>query len=129
MNGLPAKAQIEAVIEPQVPRGTLSAFLDRLDAYQLNVNFPSFLKLLQAGYVQQEGDKITVTPKGDAVLHCVDKAGLTGWRLYLILRLLENVQTDEAAYEEVLNRIQETVQDRPALHQTAAMAAGPMTGN
>jgi len=129
INGLPAKAQIEAVIEPQVPRGTLSAFLDRLDAYQLNVNFPSFLKLLQAGYVQQEGDKITVTPKGDAVLHCVDKAGLTGWRLYLILRLLENVQTDEAAYEEVLKRIQETMHDKPALHQTAAMAAGPMTGN
>jgi len=129
MNGLPAKAQIEAVIEPQVPRGTLSAFLDRLEGCQLNVNFPSLLKLLQAGYVQQEGDKIAVTPKGDAVLHCVDKAGLTGWRLYLILRLLENVQTDEAAYEEVLKRIQETLQDKPALHHTTAMAAGPMTGN
>ncbi len=129
INGLPAKAQIEAVIEPQVPCATLPALLDRLEGYQLNVNFPSFLKLVQTGHAQQEGDKITVTPKGDAVLHCIEKAGLTAWRLYLILRLLENVQTDEAAYEEVLNRIQETAQYKPAFRQTAAMAAGPMIGN
>ena len=38
---------------------------------------------------------------------------MTSWRLYVILRLLENIQTDEAAYEAVLRQIQETVQNEP----------------
>ena len=69
------------------------------------------LKLNYSGYAQQEGAKITVTPKGETVLQRTEKAGLTGWRLYVILRLLENIQTDEAAYEAVLRQIQETVQN------------------
>jgi len=113
INPLPARAQIKATIDPQLPRSTLEAFLDRLDGCQLDLDFPSILKLTYSGYAQQEGGNITVTPKGEAVLQRIEKAGLTGWRLYVILRLLENIQTDETAYEEVLRQIQETVQNEP----------------
>lgn len=111
INPLPTKAQVKATIDPQLPRSTLEAFLDRLDECQLDLDFPSILKLTYSGYAQQEGGKITVTPKGETVLQRTEKAGLTGWRLYVILRLLENIQTDEAAYEAVLRQIQETVQN------------------
>jgi hypothetical protein len=111
INPLPTKAQVKATIDPQLPRSTLEAFLDRLDECQLDLDFPSILKLTYSGYAQQEGGKITVTPKGETVLQRTEKAGLTGWHLYVILRLLENIQTDEAAYEAVLRQIQETVQN------------------
>jgi hypothetical protein len=113
INPLPAKAQVKATIDPQLPRSTLEAFLDRLDECQLDLDFPSILKLTYSGYAQQEGGKITVTPKGQALLERIEQAGLTGWRLYVILRLLENIQTDEAAYGEVLGQIQETVPNKP----------------
>ncbi len=124
INPLPARAQMEATIDPQLPRSTLEAFLDRLDECQLDLDFPSILKLTYSGYAQQEGGKITVTPKGEAVLQRTEKAGLTGWRLYVILRLLENIQTDEAAYEAVLRQIQETVQNEREPRQMEIMAAG-----
>jgi hypothetical protein len=113
INPLPARAQIKATIDPQLPRSTLEAFLDRLDGCQLNLDFPSILKLIYSDYAQQEGGEITVTPKGEAVLQRTEKTGVSGWRLYVILRLLENIQTDEAAYEAVLRQIQETVQNEP----------------
>ena len=124
INPLPARAQMEATIDPQLPRSTLEAFLDRLDECQLDLDFPSILKLTYSGYAQQEGGKITATPKGEAVLQRTEKAGLTGWRLYVILRLLENIQTDEAAYEAVLRQIQETVQNEREPRQMEITPAG-----
>ena len=123
INELPGKAQIRAEIEPQIPRSTLAAFLNRLEGCQLNLDFPSFLKLVHSGCVRQEDGAIMVTPRGDAVLQCIEKAGLTGRRLYSILRLLENIQTDETAYEEALRHIQETAQNKPAFRQKAGRAA------
>jgi hypothetical protein len=124
INPLPAKAQVKATIDPQLPRSTLEAFLDRLDGCQLDLDFPSILKLTYSGYAQQEGGNITVTPKGEAVLQRIEKAGLTGWRLYVILRLLENIQTDEAAYEAVLRQIQETVRNEREPRQMEITPAG-----
>jgi hypothetical protein len=129
INPFPAKAQINATIDPQLPRSTLEAFLDRLDGCQLNLDFPSILKLIYSDYAQQEGGKITVTPKGEAVLQRMEKAGLTGCRLYVILRLLENIQTDEAAYKVVLRQIQETVQNQPEPRQMEVTAAGQTARN
>jgi hypothetical protein len=129
INPLPAKAQVKATIDPQLPRSTLEAFLDRLDECQLDLDFPSILKLTYSGYAQQEGGKITVTPKGEAVLQRTEKAGLTGWRLYVILRMLENIQTDEAAYEAVLRQIQETVQNEREPRQMEITPAGKTAQN
>ena len=58
-----------------------------------------------------------------------EKAGLTGWRLYVILRLLENIQTDEAAYEAVLRQIQETVQNEREPRQMEMTPAGKTAQN
>jgi hypothetical protein len=129
INPLPARAQVKATIDPQLPRSTLEAFLDRLDECQLDLDFPSILKLTYSGYAQQEGGKITVTPKGETVLQRTEKAGLTGWRLYVILRLLENIQTDEAAYEAVLRQIQETVQNEREPRRMEMTTAGKTARN
>jgi hypothetical protein len=129
INPLPARAQIKATIDPQLPRSTLEAFLDRLDGCQLNLDFPSILKLIYSDYAQQEGGKITVTPKGEAVLQRTEKAGVSGWRLYVILRLLENIQTDEAAYEAVLRQIQETVQNEREPRRMEMTPAGKTAQN
>jgi hypothetical protein len=129
VNPLPARAPIKATIDPQLPCSTLEAFLDRLEGCQLNLDFPSILKLTYSGYAQQEGGKITVTPKGQALLQRIEQAGLTGWRLYVILRLLENIQTDEAAYGEVLGQIQETVPNKPEPRQMEMTPAGNTAQN
>jgi hypothetical protein len=129
INPLPARAQVKATIDPQLPRSTLEAFLDRLDECQLDLDFPTILKLTYSGYAQQEGGKITVTPKGEAVLQRTEKAGLTGWRLYVILRLLENIQTDEAAYGAVLRQIQETVQNEREARRMEMTPAGKTARN
>ena len=129
INPLPARAQVKATIDPQLPRSTLEAFLDRLEGCQLNLDFPSILKLTCSGYAQQEGGKIVVTPKGLALLQLIEQAGLTGWRLYVILRLLENIQTDEAAYGEVLGQIQETAPNKPEPRQMEMTPAGKTAQN
>jgi len=52
LNSLPAKAQAKVTIDPQLPRTTLEAFLDRLEAYELNLDFPPLLKLIGSDYAQ-----------------------------------------------------------------------------
>lgn len=115
LNPLPTKAQVQMTIEPQLPSTTLAAFLDRLDGYQLNLDFPSFLKLVRDDYIQTTDGNLTITAKGRALIHQADRTRLTGQRLYLILRLLENIQTDEASYADVLGLIQRNFQDRNRL--------------
>lgn len=123
LNPLPTKAQVQVTIEPQLPSSKLSAFLDRLEGFQLNLDFSSFLKLVRGDYVQTTNENLTITGKGEALLHQADRVGLTSPRLYLVLRLLENVQTDEAAYTDVLGLMQKNFdgksQARPE-NQTAA---------
>ena len=126
INPLPARAQVHVTIDPVLPRSTLEAFLDRLDGCQLNLDFVSMGQLVGCGCVLQEEGMLAITPKGDAVLDCAERAGLTGWRLYLILRLLENIQTDESSYAEVLRQIQETLRSQPTARQPAAPATTPM---
>ncbi len=106
-NPLPTKGQVQVTIEPQLPSSKLGAFLDRLDGFQLNLDFSSFLKLVRGDYVQTTDENLTITAKGEALLHQADRVGLTSPRLYLVLRLLENIQTDEAAYTDVLGLIQQ----------------------
>lgn len=129
INPLPAKAQIQVTIDPLLPDNTLQTFLGRLEGCQLNLDFASILQLIHCGYVGQGAGTITITPKGEAVLDCAEKAGLTGWRLYLILRLLENIQTDESSYEAVLRQIQETVQDQCAPSPPQPPTPKPMLRN
>ena len=129
INPLPAKAQIQVTIDPLLPDNTLQTFLGRLEGCQLNLDFASILQLIHCGYVRQGAGTITITPKGEAVLDCAEKAGLTGWRLYLILRLLENIQTDESSYEAVLRQIQETVQDQCAPSPPQPPTPKPMLRN
>lgn len=129
INPLPAKAQIQVTIDPLLPDNTFQSFLGRLEGCQLNLDFAAILQLLHCGYVRQGAGTITITPKGEDVLDCAEKAGLTGWRLYLILRLLENIQTDESSYEKVLRQIQETVQDKRAPCRPQASVPKPMLRN
>jgi hypothetical protein len=112
LNPLPAEAQVQVTIEPQLPSATLVAFLNRLDGYHLNLDFPSFVKLIRDDCIQTSDGNLTITAKGKALLHQADRARLTTQRLYLILRLLENIQTDEASYADVLGLIQQNYQDR-----------------
>jgi hypothetical protein len=123
LNPLPTKAQVQITIEPQLPATTLSAFLDRLDGYQLNLDFPSFLKLVREDYLQTADGNLTITEKGRALLHQADRARLTSQRLYLILRLLENIQTDEASYADVLGLIQRNCQDESRIRRERQTAA------
>lgn len=106
INPLPVKAQIQPTIEPQLPSTTLAAFLDRLDGYQLNLDLLSFLKLVGDEYIQTRDRNLKITEKGQALVHQADRVGLTNQRLDLILRLLENIQTDEASYADVLGLMQ-----------------------
>jgi len=106
LNPLPTKAQVQVTIEPQLPSKTMAALLDRLEGFQLNLDFPSFLKLIRNDYIQTPNRNLTITAKGEALLNQTDRIGLTYQRLYLILRLLENIQTDEAAYADVVGLVQ-----------------------
>ena len=125
-NPLPTKAQVQFTIEPQLPSSKLSAFLDRLDGFQLNLDFSSFLKLVRGGYVQTTGENLTITGKGEVLLHQADRVGLTSPRLYLVLRLLENIQTDEAGYADVLGLIQQNFDGkRQARRENQTAAAQP----
>lgn len=123
LNPLPEKAQVQVTIEPQLPSATQAAFLDRLDGYQLNLDFASFLKLVKDGYLQTANGNLTVTATGQELLFQADRIRLTSQRVYLILRLLEYIQTDEASYADVLGLIQQNFdgknQARPE-KQTAA---------
>lgn len=123
LNPLPTKAQIKLTIDPQIPRSTLGAFLDRLDGCQINLHFPSLLKLIDSDYVQATERNLTITPKGQTLLHQMDRIGLTSQRLYLILRLLENIQTDEASYAEVLKLIQGNSHDNSQVRSESATEA------
>lgn len=123
LNPLPTKAQVQITIEPQLPATTLAAFLDRLDGYQLNLDFPSFLKLVRDDYIQTTDGNLTITGKGRALLHQADRARLTSQRLYLILRLLENIQTDEASYADVLGLIQRNCQHECRIRPESQTAA------
>ncbi len=127
LNPLPKKAQVQVTIEPQLPSATLAAFLDRLDGYQLNLDFPSFLKLVKDGYLQTSNGNLTVTAKGQDLLLQADRIRLTGQRLYLILRLLENIQTDEASYADVLGLIQRNFDDKSHARPERQTAAAQRT--
>jgi len=127
VNAPPAKAQVKVTIDPQLPSSTLGAFLDRLDGYQLNLDFPSFLKLISGDYVQATDGNLTITPKGQALLHQTDRVGLTSQRLYLILRLLEDIQTDEASYADVLGLIQQNFHVKSQTPPERQPATAPRT--
>ena len=124
LNPLPVKAQVKVTVDPHLPSTTLQAFLDRLDGYQLNLDFPSLLKLIGSDYVQATDGNLIIAQKGQALLHQMDRIGLTSRRLYLILRLLENIQTDEAAYTEVLELIQQNFHDKSQTRPERHTAAG-----
>lgn len=126
-NPLPTKAQVQFTIEPQLPSSKLSAFLDRLDGFQLNLDFSSFLKLVRGNYVQRTDENLTITAKGEALLHQADRVGLTSPRLYLVLRLLENIQTDEAAYADVLGLIQQNFNGKSQARRENQTAAAQPT--
>jgi hypothetical protein len=117
LNSLPAKAQVKVTIDPQLPCTTLEAFLDRLEAYELNLDFPPLLKLIGSDYAQSTDGNLMITPKGQALLHQIDQVGMTGRCLYSILRLLENIQTNEASYTEVLTLIKQNFHDKSQTDQ------------
>jgi hypothetical protein len=96
--------------DPQVPRTTLDGLLERLSGFHLNLDFPSILKLFTSDCVQQETNQLTITQKGEGALQCLKETGIGEHRLYLILRILESIQTDEASYSDVLAQIAETLQ-------------------
>lgn len=128
LNPLPTKAQVKVAIEPQIPSTTLAAFLDHLDGYQLNLDFPAFLKLVRGDYVQTTNGNLTITPKGQALLQQTDRVGLTSQCLYLILRLLENIQTDEASYADVLGLIQRNLHAKARLKDKRQQGSGLKMG-
>lgn len=107
VNPLPSKAQVQVTIEPQLPSATLTAFLDHLDGYQINLDFHPFLKLTRGDHLQASNGNLTITASGQTLLHEAYRAGLTSQRLYLILRLLENIQTDEVSYADVLGGLRQ----------------------
>jgi hypothetical protein len=109
-NPVPAKSQVKITTDPRLPRTTLDSLLERLSGFHLNLDFPSILKLFCADYVHQEGNQLAITQKGEGALHCLKEIGIGEHRLYLILRALESIQTDEASYSDVLAQIAKTLQ-------------------
>lgn len=109
-NPVAGKSQVKITIDPRLPRTTLDCLLERLSGFHLNLDFPSILKLFCSDYVQQEGNQLTITPKGDSALQCLKETGIGEHHLYLILRVLESIQTNEASYSDVLAQIAESLQ-------------------
>ncbi len=109
-NPMPGKSQVKITIDPRVPCTTLDSLLERLSGFHLNLDFPSILKLFTSDCVQQEGNQLTITKKGDSALQCLKETGISEHLLYLILRVLESIQTDEASYSDVLAQIAKTLQ-------------------
>ncbi len=127
LNPLPAKAQVKVSIEPQLPSAALTSFLDRLDGYQLSLDFPAFLKLATNGCLQPNNGNLTITAKGQELLHHADRIRLTSHRLYLVLRLLENILTDEASYADVLGLIQQNFDGKSQARRENQTAAAQPT--
>lgn len=123
INPLPSKAQVKVTVDPQLPGTTMEALLERLDGYQLNLDLAAFLQLIRSGYVRMTDGDLAISPRGKALLCQADRLGLTCRRLYLILRLLENIQTDEASYSDVLRFIrQKLFGDAPNSARKSALA-------
>lgn len=85
--------------------GTVNSFLQSLTEQQVNVDLPSLLKPIMIEYVTQQGDQLAITAKGQMVVELTRSIGLTRRVLYTIMRILENVQTDESSYVHVMERI------------------------
>jgi hypothetical protein len=101
INPIPSKAPFRATVEPDLPRDTVEGLLDRLDGYRVGLDLPD-LMALSPRYLRVDGRKLSVTQQGYALLRKAEEAGVTFARLYLVLRLLEKIQSEEMSYHETL---------------------------
>lgn len=112
-NPVPDVAKTEFRISELLPRPNRNYLLERLTASQINLNFYAIRQLIYCDLVADDKDKPVLTPGGEQVLQILERAGLSEILFYLIFRQLENIQTQESSYEEVLQQVTETLALNP----------------
>jgi len=96
---------LQTDVEKLEPANTLDALLQRFTSRQLNIDLSALLKPMMIDYITQQGQTIELTPKGLKVLECLQNMGLSHRVFYLLLRVLENIQTNESSYNDVMHQI------------------------
>ena len=84
---------------------TFNAFLTKLSSQQLNLDPYAFQKLLDNNIIIKDNQNISITSSGEKILKILADEGLTQRVFYLLLRILENIQTDEASYSTEMHKI------------------------
>jgi hypothetical protein len=93
-----------------VQSNSIREFIDRLTQMHVNLDLPALLKPLMIDYITQQGDQLFLTAKGEKVVEIAQKSGINAQGLYLISKQLENIQTDESNYTQIMRTIAEALQ-------------------
>ena len=109
-NAIPAKGHIVNTVEQlHGAEENLPILLKRLTGWQLNLDLGALSKAIFSEYITQTGQKLVVTSKGEKVIEILNELGLDLQVLYLVQRVLENIQVDEMPYEAVMKQVTETL--------------------
>ncbi len=125
INGIPSGAPLKLKKCAHEPKSTITGFLEYLSGQELNIDLEAYSRLLSGGYIQQQGQDVSLTDSGKALIRVLEEAHLNRWVLYLILRALENIKTDRSGYNDVMSQIAETLQWKPEGTKNAPQPGKP----
>jgi hypothetical protein len=98
-------------------KGTLDQLIRRVQSQQLNLDVSALLKPLMSDYIAQDGQKLQLTENGKIILKCLNNAGLTARVLYIVLRALEGIYTNESSYHDIMSKISKALGYNPETHK------------
>jgi hypothetical protein len=124
-NEIPKREMLKLKRTLHPAQSTITGFLDYLSSQELNIDLEAYSRLISGGYVQQQGQDISLTDSGKALIRVLEEAHLNRRVLYLILRALENIKRNQSGYNDVMSQIAETLQWEPEGTKSTAQPGEP----
>lgn len=124
-NEIPKREMLKLKRTLHPAQSTITGFLDYLSSQELNIDLEAYSRLISGGYVQQQGQDISLTDSGKALIRVLEEAHLNRRVLYLILRALENIKRNQSGYNDVMSQIAETLQWEPEGTKSTAQLGEP----